>query len=385
MSPLSNGFIREENLLRVEPFYPLRVFVCESCWLVQLPALEKAENIFHDDYVYFSGYSDSWLQHCERYARDMIAKLSLDTKSFVVEIASNDGYLLQHFAREKVPVLGIEPSRSVATVAIERGIPTEVRFFGVETARELSGRRADLIAANNVLAHVPDLHDFLGGFAVLLAERGVATFEFPHLLRLLEHAQFDTIYQEHYSYLSLRVVKRALEQHGLAVADVEELPTHGGSLRVYARHAPVEVSANVGAVLEKEHAAKLDAWEGYASFQSATERVKLALVSFLLDAKRSGKRVVGYGAPAKGNTLLNYCGIRTDLLPFTVDRSPHKQGLFLPGTHIPVRAPEALDEARPDYVLVLPWNLRDELVKQLAHVKGWGGKLVFAIPELELA
>lgn len=382
MSPLSNAFVREEHLLRVEAFYPLRVFVCQRCGLVQLPAAERAENIFKGDYVYFSGYSESWLRHCEAYAKAMIERFALGPGSFVVEVASNDGYLLQHFVRAGVPVLGVEPSRSVASVAIERGIPSEVRFFGVGAGRDIAsrGKRADVIAANNVLAHVPDLHDFLGGFSELLAPRGVVTFEFPHVLELIRHGQFDTIYQEHYSYLSLRVVQSALAQHGLIVFDVDELPTHGGSLRVYARHASDDraITGRVAEVLEKEK--ELD----YDGFQATADRIKHELVAFLIEAKKNGKRTACYGAPAKGNTLLNYCGIRTDLVEFTVDRSPHKQGLFLPGTHIPVLAPEELDAARPDYVLVLPWNLRTELTDQLAHVRAWGGKLVFAIPRLEI-
>lgn len=390
MSPLSNAFLRDADLQRMEPFYPLRVFVCDKCLLVQLPPTEKAEAIFRDDYIYFSAYSQSWLEHCERYAKAMTARLGLGTKSLVMEVASNDGYLLQYFARESIPVLGIEPSASVAKVAVkEREIPTEVCFFGVETAKRLraEGKQADLIAGNNVFAHVPDLHDFVGGFPLALGPKGVLTLEFPHLLQLIESNQFDTIYQEHYSYFSFRTATRVLEEHGLVVFDVDELPTHGGSLRVYAQHqatGPHPSSPAVNALLTKERAAKLDRLEGHLGFREKAERVKHDLLAFLIEAKRQGKRVCGYGAPAKGNTLLNYCGVRDDLLAFTVDRSPHKQGSYLPGVHLPVLAPEKLDEVRPDYVLVLPWNLREELTKQLAHVRGWGGKLVFAVPTLEV-
>jgi SAM-dependent methyltransferase len=390
MSPLSNAFLREEHLQQMEPFYPLRVFVCERCLLVQLPPTERAEAIFGQDYIYFSGYSKSWLEHCERYAKAMIDRFALSPKSLVVEVASNDGSLLHFFKGAGVPVLGIEPSGSVATVAREqRQIPTEVCFFNVETARRLraEGRVADLIAGNNVFAHVPDLHDFVGGFAILLAPGGVVTLEFPHLLQLIEQHQFDTIYQEHYSYFSFATAIRALEAHGLVVFDVDELPTHGGSLRVYARHAAngaLPVSPRVAGFLAREAAAGLSRLEGHLGFREKVDTVKRDLLSFLIEAKRQGKRVVGYGAPAKGNTLLNYCGIRTDLLDFTVDRSPHKQGTWLPGTHVPVYAPEKLDEARPDYVLLLPWNLKDELSTQLAHVRSWGGRLVVAVPRLEV-
>ncbi len=389
-SPLSNAFLRKDQLGQIEHFFPLHVFVCERCLLVQLPPVEKPERIFGADYMYFSAFSTSWLEHCRAYADAMVRRWALGPSSLVVEIASNDGYLLQYFRAAGVPVLGIEPSASVANVAVEkRQVPTEVCFFGVDTAKRLraKGNVADLVAGNNVLAHVPDLHDFVGGFPIVLAPRGVLTLEFPHLLRLIEGNQFDTIYQEHYSYFSFGTARRVIEEHALVVFDVEELPTHGGSLRIYARHAADEskpVSDRVGALVEKEREAVLDRLDGHLGFHSKVERVKSELLSFLTEAKRAGRRIVGYGAPAKGNTLLNYCGIRGDVLDFTVDRSPHKQGTFLPGTHFPVLAPERLDEARPDYVLVLPWNLRTELVGQLAHVKQWGGKLVFAVPTLEI-
>jgi SAM-dependent methyltransferase len=390
MSPLSNAFLRATDLQRMEPFFPLRVYVCDQCLLVQLPPTEKAEAIFREDYIYFSAYSQSWLAHSERYAKQMISRLGLTPKSLVMEVASNDGYLLQYFAREGIPVLGIEPSASVASVAQrERNIPTEVCFFGVETARRLAqaGKQADLIAGNNVFAHVPDVHDFVGGFPLVLAPHGVLTLEFPHLARLIESNQFDTIYQEHYSYFSFGTAVKALEAHGLSVFDVDELPTHGGSLRVYAQHRQSgrhPVSERVSALHAAERRAGLDRLEGHLGFRDKVDGVKRDLLAFLIEAKRQGKRVVGYGAPAKGNTLLNYCGVREDFLDFTVDRSPHKQGTFLPGVHIPVLAPERLDAAKPDYVLVLPWNLREELTQQLAHVRQWGGKLVFAVPKLEV-
>jgi hypothetical protein len=389
MSPLSNAFVKAEELFRPEMFYPLRTFVCDRCWLVQLPEIELAQNIFREDYAYFSAYSESWLRHCETYAQAMTERFGLGRSSLVVEVASNDGYLLQYFHRDGVPVLGVEPSKSVASAAIQKGIPTEVRFFGVETARTLvdRGRRADVMVANNVLAHVPNLHDFVAGFVELLAERGVVTFEFPHLAQLIAHVEFDTIYQEHYSYLSLHVVKRILLEHRLVVFDVDELSTHGGSLRVYARHerdGTKPVHARVGALLLQEAKVGLTSHQAYVGFREKVDRVKRDLVDFLIHTKNAGKRVVAYGAPAKGNTLLNYCGIRTDLLEFTVDRNPYKQGLFLPGVHIPVFAPERLEEAKPDFVLVLPWNLRTELTAQLAHVRAWGGRLVFAIPKLEI-
>lgn len=384
MSPLSNAFLREDQLLAMERFYPLKVFVCSACLLVQLPATERAETIFKDDYIYFSSYSTSWLEHCRAYAREITRELGLGAQSLVVEVASNDGYLLQYFREANVPVLGIEPSESVARVAIEeRHIPTEVCFFGAATAARI-GKKADLMIGNNVLAHVPDLHDFLEGFRIMLAPHGVITLEFPHLQKLIERNQFDTIYQEHYSYFSLATAKRALEAHGLRVFDVRELPTHGGSLRIHAAHASDQTHATKPSVARVLDAEKLDTIEAHLGFREQTNKVKRDLVAFLIEAKRAGKRVVGYGAPAKGNTMLNYCGIREDLLEFTVDRSPHKQGKYLPGTHIPVRRPEDLDAAKPDYVLVLPWNLRDEISTQLAYIKSWGGKLVFAVPSLEV-
>ncbi len=387
MSPLSNRFLAADQLGAMEPFYPLHAYVCDGCLLVQLEEFEAPAQIF-GDYAYFSSYSESWLRHAEAYCAAMIRRFGIGPQAQVVEIASNDGYLLQYFKRAGVPVLGVEPARNVAAAAEAAGIPTRCAFFGRALAATLAGegRRADLIVANNVLAHVPDLNDFVAGFPLLLKAEGVATFEFPHLLRLMREGQFDTIYHEHFSYFSLLTAQRALARHGLAVFDVEELPTHGGSLRVYAGHAagrrPVQPA--VADLLATERAAGLDRIETYAAFTAQVHECKRALLEFLIDAKRAGKRVVGYGAAAKGNTLLNYCGIRGDFIDFVVDRSPHKQGRFLPGTHIPVEAPDKIRSARPDYVLILPWNLRDEIMAQIAYIRDWGGRFVLPIPRVEV-
>ncbi len=390
MSPLSNSYLREEHLHGMEPFYPLRVYACAGCLLVQVPEMEKAENIFGGEYLYFSSFSESWLKHCEAYTEMMVDRFGYGKDSLVVEVASNDGYLLQYFKARGVPVLGIEPAGNVAIVAVEkRGIPTVVRFFGEDTAtaQKRAGKSADLIIGNNVLAHVPDLHDFVGGMKILLKPTGVVTVEFPHLMRLVAENQFDTVYHEHFSYLSFLTASRAFAEHGLTVFDVEDLPTHGGSLRVFARHAEdasKPVTDRVRELERREAAAGFDRLETYLQFRPKVETVKRDLLEFLIGARRAGKRVVGYGAPAKGNTLLNYCGVREDFIDFTVDRSPHKQGLFLPGTHIPIFAPSKIDEVRPDYVLILPWNLKNEIAAQLQHVKEWGGKLVVPIPRLEI-
>ncbi len=387
MSPLSNSFIPAERVRAMEPTYPLHAWVCSGCRLVQLEEFESPEHIF-SDYLYFSSFSESWLRHAEAYAAAMIARFGLGADSKVVEIASNDGYLLQFFLRSGCQVLGVEPAANVAKVAAEKGIPSEVAFFGVATAERLkaAGHAADQMAANNVLAHVPDLKDFVGGFAVLLKPEGVATFEFPHLLRQMQENQFDTIYHEHFSYLSLHVVQRILVEQGLRVFDVQELPTHGGSLRVFACHAGAGHAAQpaVARVLAEEEAFGLEGAEAYRAFARQVVDVKAGLLRFLLDARDAGKTVVGYGAPAKGNTLLNYCGVGPDLLGFTVDRSPYKQGTLLPGVRIPVRGPEAIEAARPDYVLILPWNLKDEIVAQMAAVRGWGGRFVVPIPSLQV-
>jgi 2-polyprenyl-3-methyl-5-hydroxy-6-metoxy-1,4-benzoquinol methylase len=386
MSPLCESYLSADRLDGPETFYPLHVRICSACLLVQLPAYVPGEDIF-SDYAYFSSYSDSWVAHARRYAREMIERLDLGPDSLVAEVASNDGYLLQHFVADGIPVVGIEPAANVAEAAGSKGIRTEVQFLGAGTGAEIAGRygRADLVAGNNVYAHVPDIRDFTAGLAALVKPEGLITLEFPHLLRLIERRQYDTIYHEHYQYLSLLTASTALATAGLVVVDVDELSTHGGSLRVHARHgdAAGEPSANVKAVLEAEAAAGLHTVEGHAGFSEAVFGIKRDLLTFLLNARAEGRVVVGYGAPGKGNTLLNHCGIRSDLLAYTVDRSPHKQGKFLPGTHIPIHHPDRIAADRPDYVLVLPWNLRTELTEQLSYVSAWG-RLVFPIPTLEV-
>ncbi len=387
-SPLSNAFLRTDQLAEPELHRPLHVRVCERCLLVQLPAFDPPSAIFDAHYAYFSSYSETWLAHARAYANAMIGRLALGPTSLVVEIASNDGYLLRWFAERGVPVLGVEPTANTAEAARKLGIETEIDFFGERLARELveRGRQADLLVANNVLAHVPDLHDFVEGFRLLLRPKGVATFEFPHLLQLIRHTQFDTIYHEHFSYLSLFVVERVFADHGLRVFDVEALTTHGGSLRVFAGHASGSraTSASVEALREQERGAGLHTLSGYRGFRSEVQRVKNDLLEFLIGAARAGKRVAGYGAPAKATTLLNFCGIRSDLLPFTVDRSPHKQGLHMPGVRIPVFGPEHIDRVRPDYLMILPWNLKDEIMQQMARIRDWGGRFVVPIPHLEI-
>src|SRR5919107_1603269 len=387
MSPLANSYVPPERANAMEPFYPLRALVCRECLLVQLEEFETAEAIF-SDYAYFSSYSTTWLEHSRRYVEQMIERWGLDGGSQVVELASNDGYLLQYFAERGVPVLGIEPAANVAEVAVEKGVPTLVEFFGVQTAENLAAHRhADLLLGNNVLAHVPDLNDFVGGMKLLLAERGVVTMEFPHLLRLIEDNQYDTIYHEHFSYFSFLTVREVFAAHGLELFDVEELWTHGGSLRIFGRHADDDtkpVSDRARELIERERAAGLDTLEPYLAYDEQVRASKRDLLEFLIALKREGKTIVGYGAPAKGNTLLNYCGIGTDFLDFTVDKSPHKQGHYLPGTHIPIRPVEALRETRPDVVVILPWNLRDEIVEQHAYVREWGGRFAARSPELRL-
>ena len=387
MSPLCESYVPEERLDDPETFYPLHVRLCDACLLVQLPAYVPGEDIF-SDYAYFSSYSDSWVAHAKLYAETMIGQRGLTRDSLVTEVASNDGYLLQHFKAEGIPVLGVEPAANVAEAARARGIPTEVQFLGADTGRQIAKQhgRADLVAANNVFAHVPDIRGFAAGLRALVKDDGLVTLEFPHLLRLIERRQYDTIYHEHYSYLSLLTSSRALATAGLQVVDVEELDTHGGSLRVHARpdDAAGEPTGRVKAVLAAEEAAGLHTVTGHQEFAPAVLKIKSDLLDFLLTAAREGRSVAGYGAPGKGNTLLNHCGIRSDLLSYTVDRSPVKQGRYLPGTHIPIYAPERLAETRPDYVLVLPWNLRQEISSQLGYIRSWGGRLVFPIPELEI-
>jgi SAM-dependent methyltransferase len=386
MSPLCETYPSTDDLNRGETYYPLHVLVCEHCWLVQLEEYETPDKIF-SDYPYFSSFSDSWLRHCDRYCEAMKARFGLNRGSFVTEVASNDGYLLQYFVKRDVPVLGIEPAANVAKVAVERGIPTLVRFFGTQVARELAaeGRYADLVLGNNVLAQVPDLNDFVEGLKLILKPEGVLTLEFPHLLQLIRHQEFDTIYHEHFSYFSLVCTIKIMEAHGLRVFDVEELKSHGGSLRVYAcreesRTHPVE--PNVLKVLTDEAGAGLDNVKGYDSFADQVKEAKFALLKFLLSAALEGKRVAGYGAPGKSATLLHYCGIGKDLIEYTVDRSPHKQGRFLPGSRIPIYHPDRIRDTKPDYVVILPWNLKDEIIDQLQFIREWGGRFVVPIPKV---
>lgn len=386
VSPLANALVRTEEALRPEPFYSLHALVCDRCLLVQLPEMESPETIFAD-YTYFSSYSDSWLAHARAYTAMACERFALGATSQVVEIASNDGYLLRWFAERQVPVLGIEPAANVAEVALAAGIPTRVGFFGSELAAALraEGLAADLLIGNNVLAHVPALRDFVAGLARLLAPTGWLTMEFPHLLRLVAENQFDTIYHEHFSYFSLLSVEQVFASAGLAVVDVEELPTHGGSLRVFVRHRAVaEPGERVRELRAREEAAGMRDPAYYAAFEARVRATKRGLLRFLVAAKEEGRQIVGYGAPAKGNTLLNYCGIGRDFLDYTVDRSPHKQGRMLPGTRIPIRAPEEIFATRPDYVLILPWNLREEIASQMAGIRAWGGRFVVAIPEVEV-
>jgi len=387
MSPLCESYISADALNQMEPFFPLRVFVCEKCWLVQLDEYVAPEHIF-TEYAYFSSYSDSWVDHARRYVDAITERLGLNGSHQVMEVASNDGYLLQHFVARGIPVLGIEPAANVARVARDRGIPTTVRFLGVEAAASITEEsgRADLVVGNNVLAHVPKLNDFVGGLAGLLKPSGTITMEFPHLVRLMESNQFDTIYHEHFSYLSLVAVQTIFSAHGLRVYDVDEIPTHGGSLRIYACHrgADLKERPSVSALLAREEELGLRRAATYEQFSEQVVETKRRLLAFLIQAKRDGKTVVGYGAPGKGNTLLNYCGIRTDFIDFTVDRNPYKHGKFLPGTHIPIYPPERIAETRPDFVLILPWNLRDEIVTQLSYIREWGGQFVVPIPTTEV-
>ncbi len=386
-SPLANSYLPPERVNGMEPFYPLRALVCGKCFLVQLEEFETPAAIF-SDYAYFSSYSSSWLEHSRAYAAQMIARLGLGSDSHVVEIASNDGYLLQFFHERQIPVLGIEPAANVAKVALQKGIPTLVEFFGVQTARSLAGESsADLLLGNNVLAHVPDLNDFVAGMKILLAPGGVITMEFPHLMCLIEDNQWDTIYHEHFSYFSFLTVSRVFQAHGLRLFDVEQLPTHGGSLRIYGVHAddPEKLESEAArALAERERAAGYERLETYLGYGRRVEADKRQILSFLIDLKQQGRRVVGYGAPAKGNTLLNYCGVRRDFIDYTCDLNPHKQGHFLPGSHIPIRSPEAILEDKPDVVLILPWNLKDEIVAQLSFVREWGGRFAARTPELTL-
>lgn len=388
-SPPSNSYLSKDQLNEPEIFYPLRVFVCEACFLVQIEEYKKADEIFDQDYLYFSSFSQSWLEHSRRYVEMMCDRFGLDRTSQVIEIASNDGYLLQYFRDKAIPVLGIEPTLSTARVAREKDIETLTEFFGTALAEKLSknGRQADVLLGNNVLAHVPDLNDFVAGLAVVLKPTGVITLEFPHLLQLVANGQFDTIYHEHFSYLSLYTVKRIFASHGLDIFDVDEIPTHGGSLRIYAKHCndlTHETSPQVEAMLAEEKAAGLQRIDYYLDFQPRVESIKYDLLSFLIAQKRAGKRVAAYGAAAKGNTLLNYCGVRRDLVEFVVDASPHKQGRFMPASHIPIVDETYIRSKKPDYVLILPWNIKQEILAQLSYIGEWGGECVVSIPALQI-
>jgi hypothetical protein len=388
MSPLCESYLSADQLNKMEPFYPLHVRVCYQCFLVQVDEYVSPDHIF-TEYAYFSSFSDTWLKHAAEYVDMIVGRLSLGKASLAVELASNDGYLLQNFVKIGVPALGVEPAVNVAKVAIEKGVPTLVKFFGRETAKEMVAARkqADLVIGNNVLAQVPDLNDFVGGVRIVLKPQGVATLEFPHLMKMMEENQYDTIYHEHFSYFSFIAVEKIFAAHDLTLFDVDELPTHGGSIRIYARRredATKPVGNRVVELRNRELSAGFDCMETYSTFGEKVKESKRSLMHFLIQAKRSGKRVAGYGAPGKGNTLLNYCGIRTDFLDFTVDRNPYKQGKFLPGTHIPIFPPEKIIETKPDYVLILPWNFKDEIIKQMAVIREWGGKFVVPIPTVKI-
>jgi SAM-dependent methyltransferase len=388
MSPLCESFLTREQLNQMEPFYPLHAYVCEECFLVQVEEYVGPEQIF-SEYAYFSSYSRAWLEHAKSYTDMIVSRLGLDYTSQVIELGSNDGYLLQYFMARGIRVLGVEPAGNVAAAAIAKGVPSTTRLFGLETAQELlaGGHHPDLIVGNNVLAQVADLNGFVAGMKKLLKPGGVITMEFPHLLRLMDENQFDTIYHEHFSYFSLMSAERIFTAHGLTLFDVEEMWTHGGSLRIYARHQEDEarpVGARVRALLAREKAVGLDRPERYAAFAEQVRETKWRLLEFLIGAKRRGKSIAGYGAPGKGNTLLNYCGIRTDFLDYTVDRNPYKHGRFTPGTHIPIHPPEKILETQPDYVLILPWNLKDEIMEQMSAVQGWGGQFVVPIPDVKV-
>lgn len=372
----------------MEPFYPLNVYLCDSCYLVQLPEFQSPEKIF-SDYAYFSSYSEGWLKHVKAYTYLMIDRFALNSKSQVIEIASNDGYLLQYFKEKGIPVLGIEPAKNVAKVAQKLGITTIVKFFDTQTAVNLAkmGKYADLLIGNNILAHVPNVNDFVRGMKMILKPKGVITMEFPHLMKLIEGNQFDTIYHEHFSYFSFIVVEKIFKSQGLSIFDVDELPTHGGSLRIYVCHSEdisKSVEQKVADLKKREEAAGFKNIEYYLSFSEKVKETKRRILTFLIQAKKKGKSIAGYGAPAKGNTLLNYCGIRTDFIEYTVDRSPHKQGLYLPGTHIPIYHPDKIKQRKPDYVVILPWNIKEEIMEQMSYIRKWKGKFVVLIPEVKV-
>lgn len=388
-SPASNSFLTKDQLNEPETFYPLKVFVCDECKLVQIDEYKKSDDIFNGEYVYFSSYSSSWLEHSKAYSDLMLARFNFDSTSLVVEIASNDGYLLQYFKEKQIPVLGIEPTKNTAEVAIRKGIPTVTEFFGTKLASDLvnNGKKADLLLGNNVLAHVPDINDFVGGMKIMLNKGGIITMEFPHLVQLVDNNQFDTIYHEHFSYLSFYSVKQIFEKHGMEIFDVEEITTHGGSLRIYAKHDDdysKEISANVNKLIQKEIQKGITGADYYNGFQQKAEKVKLDLLCFLIEQKENGKKVAAYGAAAKGNTLLNYCGVKNDLIDFVVDANPHKQNKYLPASHIPVLGEEFLRSEKPDFILIMPWNIKSEILEQLSYVRSWNAKFVIAIPKLEL-
>lgn len=386
-SPLANSYLGFEGLNKLEPFYPLHVYICNNCYLVQLPVFQSPEDIF-GNYAYFSSYSESWLKHAKGYTEMMINRFRYNPESLIIEIASNDGYLLQFFKEKNIPVLGIEPARNVAEAAIEKGIPTIVKFFNTSLANKLKseGKMTDLLIGNNVLAHVPNLNDFIKGMKIILKPKGLITMEFPHLLRLIEENQFDTIYHEHFSYFSFITVERIFSHHGLMIFDVDEIPTHGGSLRIYACHleSKREISEKVQELKEREEKIGITNMDFYHSFSEKVKRTKRDILRFLIELKESGKKIAAYGAPAKGNTLLNYCGIRTDFIDFTVDKNPHKQGCYLPGSRIPIYHPDKLKEERPDYMVILPWNLKDEIMEQVSYIRDWGGKFVTLIPSVKV-
>lgn len=387
MSPLCESYLSSNQLNQMEPFYPLHVWVCEKCFLVQLEEYVSPQEIF-SDYAYFSSYSDSWLKHAESYTHQMVERFGLNKQSLVIELASNDGYLLQYFVQKNIPSLGIEPAANVAEAAVKMGIPTLVKFFGRETAQDLAsqGKMADLLLGNNVLAQVPNLNDFVAGIKILLKPDGVITMEFPHLARLMEESQFDTIYHEHFSYFSLWTAEQIFAAHGIVLFDVEELATHGGSLRIYGRHiqdTTKQITQRFKELLAKEFSSGVNRIETYSAFHEQVKETKRKLLDFLIAVRRNGKSVAAYGAPGKGNTLLNYCGIRTDFLDYAVDRNPHKHGKFLPGTHIPIFPPERIRETHPDYLLILPWNLKDEIIQQNSYIREWGGRFVVPIPRVQ--
>jgi 2-polyprenyl-3-methyl-5-hydroxy-6-metoxy-1,4-benzoquinol methylase len=387
-SPLSNAFIKKERITESEKKYPLCAYVCDNCFLVQLDEFEKPENIF-EDYAYFSSYSSTWLEHAKNYVNMMIAKFNFDDKNLIIEIASNDGYLLQFFKEKNIPSLGIEPAVNVAKVAKEKGIPTITKFFSINTANELKkdNKNADLIIGNNVLAHVPNLNDFIQGLKILLKSTGIITLEFPHILQLIQKNQFDTIYHEHFSYFSLLTVEKIFLFHGLTIFDVDEIPTHGGSLRIYIKHSEnknISIHERVSILLGKEKGEGLENISTYTNFIKSVNEIKKQLQEFVNDAKNSGKKIVCYGAAAKGNTLLNYCKIGNNFIDYVVDQNPHKQGLFLPGTHIPIKNPDEIKKTKPDYLIIIPWNLKNEIMEEMKIIRNWGGKFVIPIPEVTI-